>query len=63
MRKFSIRTWIPKKGIVEQIHNGNNVTSAIKTCEAENAFAGVILSVNMLFEEMEVAKLTNANTQ
>jgi len=59
MRKYSIRIWTQKKGIVTETHNGRTITDAITHCESDNAFAGIVLSAQILFEDNEIFKLTN----
>lgn len=59
MRKYSIRIWTQKKGIVTETHNGMKITDAIERCESNHAFAGIILSAQILFEDNEIFKLTN----
>ena len=56
MRKYRVKLWIPNKGIIVHICNANTATSAIVNAEASYAFAGMVLGVEMLFQELEINK-------
>lgn len=59
MLKYKITMHVPELGIVEEPHNGYDLTTAVNAMLAKYAFRGLVISAELMFKELEINKLNN----